>query len=137
MDNLEQILDGLEDKHLDYVVARSQANSDAEAYRAIGVSRSAFYNWDREIIDRLNDLAQQLKRAHAVKALRVMQGAAEKAAQVLVDQLDLKRNESVRHRSAVELLDRTVGKATQVIKQDVTSGGEKIVIRWDDATNDS
>ena len=129
MDNLEQILDGLEDKHLDYVVARSQANSDAEAYRAIGVSRSAFYNWDRADIDRLNDLAQQLKRAHAVKALRVMQNAAEKAAQTLVDQLDLKRNDSVKQKAAIEILDRTIGKATQVIKQDVTSGGEKITVK--------
>lgn len=127
MDNLRTLLDQLEDTRLDYVVARSQVTSDAGGYNNAGISKAAFYKWDPDERDKLNALAQRLKREVATRALMKLQDAAEDAAETLANGLK-SRNEHIKQRAADSILDRVIGRATQTINQDVTSGGEKITV---------
>ena len=112
MNDLRTILDQLEDKQLDYVVERSRVNSDAEAYRNCSISKPAFYRWSTEKREELNDLAQQLKRESALRAVLILSDATEKAAQVKVAGLD-NRKDNIKQAAATEILDRQLGKPMQ------------------------
>jgi hypothetical protein len=119
MDTIQTLLDQLEDKRLDYVMARSRVSSDRQAYLDAGISRQTFYGWPTEERERLNDIAQQLKRAGAVRALMILHDAAEEAAQVKVEGLR-SRNERVKQDVATEILDRNLGKPNQPVSQDIS-----------------
>lgn len=123
MNQLRTLLDSLEDRRLDYVMARSLVNNDKQGYENAGISKAAFYLWPSEEREQLNDIAQRLKRENAVKALMVIQNASEQAAQVKVDGLK-SRNEHVKQDVATEILDRTIGKT--ILPIDVTSKGESL-----------
>lgn len=125
MDDLRTILDNLEDKRLDYVIARARCHSDIDALRESGIGKSAFYQWPREERDHLNDIAQQVKRETATIALMKLTDAAVRAAEVKIAGLS-SHNEHVKQDVATEILDRTIGKPTQ--KTDVTSNGESITV---------
>ena len=133
MNDLTTDLDKLEDNRLDYVVARSQVNSDAEGYRNAGIAKATFYSWSKEERENLNQLAQKFKRAAATRALMIIQEAAPKAAEVKVKGLE-SRNERVKQDVSTEILDRVIGKPTQTIRNDVTSGGEiiRVTIKGED-----
>lgn len=120
MDELRTILDSLEGTKLDYVMERAQARSDADAIRAVGIARSTFYAWsDRE---NLNLLAQRVKREFKLRALRHLEDAAERAAEVKVRGLD-SRKESIAQATATEILDRIIGKPTQPQEHTGKDGG--------------
>ena len=125
MSDLRTELNQLKDQRLDYVMARSKVNSDAQGIRDAGISRATFYTWAQIERDRLNEIAQQLKRETALKAIMILQTATEDAARVKVDGLK-SRNEHIKQDVATEILDRGIGKASD--KLDVTSGGEKITV---------
>ena len=113
MDDLRTILDQLEDAKLDYVYERSKTKTDAQGIRAAGVSRSTFYKWeDRE---KLNELAQDLKRRRKMLAEIVIEDAAEEAALVKVEGLR-SRKEHIKQDAASEILDRTIGKPSQQVE---------------------
>lgn len=120
---LQELLDSLDDVDLAYVTARSNSKSDGQAYEAAGVSKSAWFRKDEEDRDRLNDIAAKIRRQRTVMAMRKMDEAAEKAAEVIVAQLDSK-DERVRQKAATEILDRTIGKPTQNV--DLTTGGDRL-----------
>ena len=123
MDELQAILDKLEDRELDYVLERSKVSKDSEAFRAMGISPSTFYGWDKERREYLAETAQRLKRANAVRATMVLQGAVEKAAQVKVSGLE-SRKDNVKQGAATEILDRMLGKPTQRQEVDNKHSGE-------------
>jgi hypothetical protein len=123
MDNLATILDGLEDAELAYVIERSKVTSDKAGYDNAGVSKSAFYKWEPDRRDELNKRAQALKTNRAIMAELIFVDALEKAAQLMVDQLDSKK-EHIAQSAAKDILDRAMGSAVQ--KVDLTSGGEKM-----------
>jgi hypothetical protein len=123
MSDLRTEINQLSDLRLDYVMARSRVTSDAQGIRESGVNKTTFYSWSEEERNKLNDIAQRLKRDTALKALTIIQNAAEEAAKVKVAGLK-SRDERVKQGVATEILDRGVGKVTD--KVDVTSGGEKI-----------
>jgi hypothetical protein len=125
MTDLRTELNQLTDLRLDYVMARSRVNSDAQGIRESGVNKTTFYSWGEEERNKLNDIAQKLKRDTALKALTIIQNAAEEAAKVKVAGLK-ERDPRVRQAAATEILDRGVGKAAD--KLDVTSQGEKITV---------
>lgn len=129
MDDLRTILDQLEDAKLDYVYERSKTRTDAEGIRAAGVSRSTFYKWaDRE---KLNELAQELKRRRKMLAELVIEEAAEKAARVKVEGLE-SRKEHIKQDAASEILDRTIGKPSQHLEHTGKDGQEIIInLSWD------
>jgi heptaprenylglyceryl phosphate synthase len=126
MDDLRDYLEQLKDSRLDYVMARSKCNSDSEAYRQAGISKPVFYRWLPEEREKLNDLAQRVKRETATRALMVLQDAAEQAALVKTKGLE-SRDERVKQAVATEILDRTVGKPATSLE---VSGknGEKIQV---------
>jgi hypothetical protein len=126
MDDLQATLNQLEDARLDYVRARSMVNSDAQGYSGAGITKRVFYSWPPEEREKLNDIAQQLKRATVARALMALQDAAEEAAKVKIAGLK-SRDERIRQSAASEILDRNIGKAAQTL--DVTSGGERIIVR--------
>jgi hypothetical protein len=133
MDNLQTLLNGLEDTHLDYVEARSRVNNDAQGYRDAGIPKTTFYKWGMEEIDRLNGIAQQLKRETAWRAMNVFMKNAERAAEKINKLVD-SRNEQVSLAAARDISDRVNGKPTQ--KTDVTIKGD-IVINWDEDAVDN
>ncbi len=122
MDNLQAELDKLEDSRLDYVMARSVVNSDADGYKNAGIPKASFYKWAASERDYLNELAQRFKRETAARALRVIRDAAAEAAEVKVSGLK-SRDERIKQAAASEILDRTVGKVpTEVdLKATVTA----------------
>jgi hypothetical protein len=130
MDDLQTVLNQLEDNRLDYVRARSLVNSDAQAIKDIGISKTAFYKWPAEEREKLNELAQQLKRATVARAIMAIQAAAEEAALVKIAGLK-SRDERLKQSAATEILDRNIGKPSQSIKLG-GDGGEPIkVIPYD------
>jgi len=132
MSDLRTELDKLTDQRLDYVIARSRVNTDSQALRDAGINRSSFYSWTLEERTALNELAQRVKREVALRAVMVLQDAAEDAAQVKVSGLK-SRNEHVKQSASTEILDRVIGKA--VNKTEITgANGGALVITWDDAT---
>ena len=127
MDDLQAVLNKLEDNRLDYVRARSMVNSDSQACKDAGIARATYYTWPAEEREKLNELAQQLKRATVARAILVIQEAAEEAARVKVEGLK-DRDKRIRQAAATEILDRNVGKPKQGI--DLTSGGDQIVFDY-------
>ena len=130
MNDLQTALANLEDRRLDYVRARSLATSDAQAYRDAGIAKAVFYTWPAEEREKLNELAQQLKRATVARAIMVIQEAAEEAARIKVAGLK-SRDERLKQHAATEILDRNMGKPSQAL--DVTTGGKPL--SWKDLIN--
>jgi hypothetical protein len=131
LDNLRTELDQLEDARLAYVMARSKVNSDRQGYLDAGIAKATFYLWPSEQREKLNELAQQLKRETATRALMVLQDATEDAA--LVKAAGLKsRDERVKQAAATEILDRTIGKALTTVDVNVKQGAP-FEIRWSDS----
>lgn len=119
--SLQELLNTLDDVDLAYVTARSNSKSDGQAYEAAGISKSAWFRRPEEDRDRLNDIAAKIRRGRTVMAMRALDEAAEKAALVLVEQLD-DRDGRIKQKAAIEVLDRTVGKPTQNV--DMMTGGQ-------------
>ena len=135
MNNLRTELDHLEDARLEYVMARSKVNSDAQAIRQSGVPKATFYSWSKEERDNLNELAQKIKRNITLRMIAKLEEAGEDAVDALLTTLK-SRNESVKQKAAVEVMDRILGKPTQSVKTDLTSGGEVIRITIKDNNDD-
>jgi hypothetical protein len=124
LDDLRTVLDGLQDKQLAYVVSRSKSVSTAEALRNAGIGKNVYYKWTEEEREYLEEVAYKLQRENAVRAMMILQDNAIKAAEVKVAGLT-DRDSRVKQSVATEILDRTIGKASD--KLDITSGGEPIV----------
>jgi len=130
MDDLQTVLSQLEDNRLDYVRARSLVNSDAQAMKDAGISKTAFYKWTPEERDKLNELAQQLKRATVARAIMALQAAAEEAARVKIAGLKSK-DERIKQNAATEILDRNIGKPSQAIELAGKDGGPIKIAAYD------
>jgi len=137
MDDLRADLDQLEDLRLAYVMARSRVNSDAQGYRDAGISKASFYLWSSEEREKLNDIAQKLKRETAIRAQMVLQDAAEQAAKVKVDGLKA-RDERVKQAASSDILDRVIGKPTASVEL-TGKGGDalKVLVEYADSQTDA
>ena len=146
MNDLRAELDQLTDDRLDYVIARSKAKTDADGYRNAGIPKGSFYTWAAEEREMLNALAQRVKRESALRALMLIQDAAEEAAMVKVEGLR-SRKEHIKQATASEILDRIIGKSatkTQGKRRGYTErhehtgadGGPIITVQWDDTSSD-
>jgi len=125
MNDLQAILEGLEDRELDYVLERSKVSKDSQALRAMGISPGTFYGWEKNKRDHLNELAQELKRASAVRATMILQGAVEEAANVKIEGLKEKRDKRLKQNVATEILDRQLGKPTQRQETELSTKDDK------------
>lgn len=133
MTDWNSILSKYDDREIDYIFARSECVSDNAALEKAQLSYGWLRNRDK---DMLNDLARQLRIDTAFKASRILKEASEEAARVLVEQLALKRNENVKQRAAIEVLDRSVGKPSQKIEQQNSGETTIRIIRGDDVADD-
>ena len=114
------IFAGLDDREIDYVQARANARSDAEALRNASLSQGWFRNKDKAD---LNRRAMEFKTDNILKAQIILDQAVEEAAKVKAAGL-LSRNERIKQDSATEILDRRLGKPTQNIDQKTEQSGE-------------
>jgi len=131
MTDLRTELEQLEDRQLAYVVARSKCFKDADALKEIGLSKNTFYKWDASERKKLNELAQRFKHETAMRVLMKLQDHAEEAVDVITG-LMKSRNDNVKLKSAQDVLDRSVGKASQPFEVSGKDGGA-IVVNWDDS----
>lgn len=95
-------------------MARSKVNSDRQGYLDAGIAKASFYTWSHDEREKLNEIAQRVKRETATRALIVLQNAAEDAALIKVAGLK-SRDERVKQSVATEILDRTVGKVAEEV----------------------
>ena len=139
MDNLRDRLLRLQDNQLDYVIARSKATSVRKACDDIDISTSTLYSWDNR--EELEILANELKVDRYIEVEMKFRNALPDAADIIIDGMYKDKDGqrySTRFRSAVEVMDRGIGKATQRVDQKTEHSGSVDVIRvsWDkDADN--
>jgi len=105
VDQLTDIFDGLKDRELAYVRARSLTDTDADAFRAISLSRATFYRWPRARRDDLNARAARLKANRALAAESELLDALRDAARSVIDLLASDRD-YVRLQAARDILNR-------------------------------
>jgi len=114
MQDLIAKLQELKPEELDYVMARSSNNSIAATCKAAGLSDSSVYRWENR--DELDELAAALRLDRHVEVELKLREALPDAVQVVIEGLK-ERRYSEKFKAAVEILDRTLGKATQKIDQ--------------------
>lgn len=114
------------DLKIQYVFARSKTTSNNKAVEDAGFSGSTFYGWEQEERDYLNSLAMRLKTEVGLRVALVLQDFAEDAARDL-GKLMKSRNENIRLKSDIEILDRTSGKPTQKVDAKTEVNGEIII----------
>ncbi len=105
---------------LRYVAVRPYVGFDKEAAEKIGRSVTTVSKWkNKAAIDR----AAAMVAAEGVLVTSVLlQRHLPQAAQEMIEQLG-NRNVAVRHKAAVDILDRAMGKATQRIEATGKDGG--------------
>ena len=133
MDDLIAKLEKLRPEELDYVMAKSSNNSIASACKAAGLSESTVYRWDNR--DELDALATALRLDRHIEVELKLRKALPDAVQVVIDGL-IERRYDTKFKAAVEILDRTLGKATQNVNQKTeVSGKVELVVDWDDVND--
>ena len=100
------------DQQLNYVLERSEVNTDKDGYVNSGVGKQMFYKWSRETRAYLNKLALALKLETALKAKLVLKAATKAAAEMKVSGLRSGK-EHIQQATATEILDRMLGKPVQ------------------------
>jgi len=128
--DLRRELEKLDDNRLAYVLARSKTTSTKKACADADISTSTFYSWEDRA--QLEELANLMKVDRAVEVEMRLREALPEAVQVVIDGLT-ERRYSTQFKSAVEILDRTMGKPTQKIDQRTEHSGKiDVVVEWDD-----
>ena len=128
--DLRRELEKLDDNRLAYVLARSKTTSTKKACADADISTSTFYSWEDRA--QLEELANLMKVDRAVEVEMRLREALPEAVQVVIDGLT-ERRYSTQFKSAVEILDRTMGKPTQKIDQKTEHSGKiDVVVEWDD-----
>jgi phage terminase large subunit len=113
MTNVNTIFEGLDSREIDYVYARANAVSDAEALRSCGFSRGWLNSHDK---DDLNERALKFKTDNVLKAQIELDAALPDAAKGLVKLLK-SQSENIKLRAQTEIMDRRMGKPAQMINQ--------------------
>jgi hypothetical protein len=124
MTEINTIFDGLDSREVDYVQARANAVSDAEALRVCGFSRGWLNSHDK---DDLNDRAMAFKTDNVLKAQIILDQAVELAAKIKVEGLQ-SRNERIKQDSSSEIMNRRMGKPTQNVNQKTEHSGSLDIV---------
>ena len=132
--DLRQELEKLDDNRLAFVLARSKTTSTKKACADADISTSTFYSWEDRA--QLEEIANLMKVDRAVEVEMQLRNALPDAVQVVIDGL-IERRYDTKFKAAVEILDRTLGKATQNVNQKTeVSGKVELVVDWDDVADD-
>jgi transposase len=115
-------------------MAKSSNNSISSACKAAGLSESTVYRWSNR--DELDALATALRLDRHIEVELKLRKALPDAVQVVIDGL-IERRYDTKFKAAVEILDRTLGKATQNVNQKTeVTGKVELVVDWDDTADD-
>jgi hypothetical protein len=109
MTDLSQVLTELDDREIDYVFARSDANSNQDGLKRANLSWGWLRNRD---VEKLNEIARQIRVDTNYQAKRILKEAVAEAAKIKTGALK-HRDERIRQAAATEILDRELGKPTQ------------------------
>jgi len=119
---LEEIMPQLSKDQLRFVIASLDYPTKKDAAEAIGIRVNTTYGWPpigngaiKIMATEATGAALAIRRRNLVKAMAVKAAGLDSA------------DESIRQKAATELIEWELGKAGQPV--DVTSGGDKIVIR--------
>jgi len=123
--DLEQVLQGLSLDQIRFVIARTETNSDAEAARKLGISRSTVAHWPSDAKDAIAQALHYMVADGLVTALHLRRRNLAKAMAVKVAGLETD-DERLRQNVATEIIEWELGKATQR-NEDKTEG--ELVIR--------
>lgn len=130
MEDLINKLQGLTPNELDFVMARSSINSVKEACKSAGISQSTLYGWDNR--EELEEIALALRLDRHVEVELKLRDALPAAVEVIIEGLK-ERKYDTKFKSAVEILDRTMGRPTQRVDQKTENSGEVTVnFQWTD-----
>jgi len=129
--NLEELLQTLDGKELSYVQARSHCNDKKSAYVEAGLSRNWLYGKDEKRREYLDDIAQRLRIDTIFKAKQVLSNNAERAAEVLAEQLE-DRRPSVSQKAAIKILEWNIGTPTQKTETKLSGQIETIHVTIED-----
>lgn len=124
---LQELLETLDSNEVAYVFSRSNEPDNKHGYEATGLSKGWWYGKPEPRREYMNTIALKLKIDTSFKARRVLVEAAELAAEKLVELID-DRHATVAQRSAIEILDRTVGKAVQKTETELSGKDDKPII---------
>lgn len=120
-EQLSDILPKLSKDQLRYIVALQEFPTKKEAAESIDIQPDTVYRWPATV-----DLAAKLIAMDITESARVMRKkSVAKAMAVKLAGLD-SEDESIRQKSATEIIEWELGKAMQGL--DLTSGGEKIIV---------
>lgn len=128
------VFDGLDNREMDYVKARANANSNRQALKDANLSQGWLSNRDA---DDLFKRAMAFKSDILYRAQEILNSAVEEAARVKAAGLKA-RDERVKQAAATEILDRKMGKPVQ--KSEVTGaegGALEIIVRYADQTDNT
>jgi len=120
LEDLIAKLQELNPNELDFVMARSSQNSVKDACKEAGISQSTVYGWDNRV--ELEEIALALRLDRHVEVELKLREALPDAVEVIISGLKERRYDT-KFKSAVEILDRTMGKPTQKIDQKTEQSG--------------
>ena len=120
----EELIEGLTPLQLDWLSKRLDSKSDREASREAGICKDQPGRWKAEGIP-LDDIVAAAKQDGVILVKRRLERDVNWAYDVKREGLR-SRSETIRQTTASEILDRTIGRATQKQAVDVTTKGESL-----------
>lgn len=110
VERLKTILHDLSMSQIRFIVSRLESKTDKEACESIGLSHATVRNWSNK--SDVDEAVKLLRFDGMATALEIRRRSLAKAMAVKAAGLDSK-NESVRQKTATELIEWCLGKATQ------------------------
>ena len=118
-EQLNDVLGKLSKNQIRFAVAMLECPSKKDAAEAVGLNPDTVYRWNGDV----DEAVRLMSLETTASAIALRKKNLIKAMMVKVAGLD-SDDEGVRQKSATEIIEAELGKATQY--QDVTSGGEPI-----------
>lgn len=120
---LQEVLNKLTPEQIRFVIARVDTTTDKEAAQAVGIRPNQISKWKRS--QPIDEAVHLMIYDGLTTALHIRRRSLAKAMAIKAEGLD-SRDEKLRQSVATEIVEWELGKATQNVRQDVTSGGHPI-----------
>jgi len=121
--DLEEVLNKLTPEQIRYVIQRVDTSTDREAALALGIRPNQISKWKRYAP--IDEAVHLMIYDGLTTALHIRRRSLAKAMAIKAEGLD-SGDERLRQSVATEIVEWELGKATQNVRQDVTSGGRPI-----------
>lgn len=121
------LLEGLSSQEMAFVMARSQVNSDAKAYRSAKIPKGSFYTWPTERREYLGELADKVRLNRWLSVEMKLRAAYEPVMDELIRMARSQKDSAQKFKAMERILDEIRGRPSQRVQ--VGGGMEDIVIR--------